>query len=109
MLINWITQQKLLYIAGNRRQLYSQDNLMTDNASPFPLAQARTGEEVFLFSLAPGAGFVGRLTSLGFTPGVEIHMMQNFGHGPLLVSLRGTKVALGRREAGFIMVERCKS
>ena len=47
-----------------------------------------------------------RLVSLGFTPGVEVDMAQNYGHGPLIVTLRGTRVALGRGEAGKILVRR---
>ena len=82
---------------------------MNDMNSLLPLAQLPAGEEASLVSLAPGAGFTGRLTSLGFTPGVEIRMMQNIGHGPLLVTVRGTRVALGRREAGSIMVKRNKA
>jgi Fe2+ transport system protein FeoA len=79
-----------------------------DNANPIiPLAQLTTGEDAHLVNLSKGLAFIGRLTSLGFTPGVHIHMIQNIGHGPLLVSIRGTRVALGRNEARSILVERC--
>ncbi|HLO34227.1 MAG TPA: ferrous iron transport protein A [Anaerolineales bacterium] len=47
-----------------------------------------------------------RLASLGFTPGTEVSMTQNYGRGPLLVTVRGTSVALGRMEAAKIFVER---
>ena len=47
-----------------------------------------------------------RLVSLGFTPGAEVSMTQNYGYGPLIVTVRGTRVALGRVEAARIMVER---
>lgn len=47
-----------------------------------------------------------RLVSLGFTPGAEVSMAQNYGRGPLIVTVRGTRVALGRVEAGKIFVER---
>jgi len=47
-----------------------------------------------------------RLASLGFTPGAEISMSQNYGRGPLIVMVRGTRVALGRIEAAKIFVER---
>jgi ferrous iron transport protein A len=40
-----------------------------------------------------------RLASLGFVPGTEVTMVQNRGQGPLIVELRGTRIALGRREA----------
>lgn len=47
-----------------------------------------------------------RLVSLGFTPGAEVSMTQNYGRGPLIVTVRGTRVALGRVEAAQILVER---
>ena len=47
-----------------------------------------------------------RLVSLGFTPGAQVSMTQNYGHGPLIVTVRGTRVALGRTEAARIFVER---
>ena len=47
-----------------------------------------------------------RLVSLGFTPGAEVSMSQNYGRGPLIVTVRGTRVALGRTEAAKIVVER---
>ena len=46
-----------------------------------------------------------RLVSLGFTPGAEVRMAQNYGFGPLIVNVRGTRVALGRVEAAKIFVE----
>ena len=47
-----------------------------------------------------------RLVSLGFTLGAELSMSQNYGRGPLIVTVRGTRVALGRVEAAKIFVER---
>ena len=51
--------------------------------------------------VAAGGGYQvrARLASLGFVPGTEVTMVQNWGHGPLIVELRGTRIALGRREA----------
>jgi ferrous iron transport protein A len=40
-----------------------------------------------------------RLVSLGFVPGTAVTMVQNRGQGPLIVELRATQIALGRREA----------
>jgi len=47
-----------------------------------------------------------RLASLGFTPGADVSMSQNYGRGPLIVTVRGTRVALGRVEAAKIFVQR---
>ncbi len=46
-----------------------------------------------------------RLASLGFTPGARVAMTQNYGRGPLIVTVRGTRVALGRGEAEQILVQ----
>ncbi len=71
-----------------------------------PLAEMKSGEQAAILSFQGGNGLISRLTSLGFTPGVEVTMTQNFGHGPLIVMVRGTRVALGRGEAQKILVER---
>jgi ferrous iron transport protein A len=70
------------------------------------LADLGTGEHASILKLGHGLGITRRLTSLGFTPGVEVVMLQNYGHGPLVVTVRGARVALGRREADSILVQR---
>ena len=46
-----------------------------------------------------------RLVSLGLTPGARVAMAQNYGRGPLIVMVRGTRIALGRGEAARIFVQ----
>jgi len=55
--------------------------------------------------LRGGEEFTRRMVALGFTPGVEIMVVQNYGRGPLLVTVRDTRVALGRGEALKVLVE----
>jgi ferrous iron transport protein A len=64
------------------------------------------GETAFFLTFNAGREAAGRLTSLGFTPGVQILMTQNYGRGPLLVTIRGTRVALGREEARKILIQK---
>jgi ferrous iron transport protein A len=45
-----------------------------------------------------------RMASLGFTPGAVVTMTRNDGFGPVIVSVRGTRVALGRGEANRVLV-----
>jgi Fe2+ transport system protein FeoA len=45
-----------------------------------------------------------RLVALGFTPGAAVRVMRNHGFGPMIVSVRGAQVAIGRGEAGRILV-----
>jgi Fe2+ transport system protein FeoA len=80
---------------------------MPNNSNPtLSLAEVKTGEHAIFQSISAEKVVASRLTSLGFTPGVEIEMTQNYGHGPLVVSIRGTRVALGRQEAKNIIVEK---
>ena len=51
-----------------------------------------------------GHNFLSRLASLGFTPGARLQVVQNYGHGPIIVNVRDTRVALGRGEAAKILV-----
>ena len=64
------------------------------------------GERGVVAELLGGRGVMGRMAALGFTPGAEVRMVQNFGHGPLIVFLRDTRVALGRGEASKVRVKR---
>jgi ferrous iron transport protein A len=72
------------------------------------LSDLKTGEHAIFQESHAQRGVICRLSSLGFTPGVELEMNQNYGFGPLVVSLRGTKVALGRQEAKETLVRRCE-
>ena len=62
------------------------------------------GEMGVIRELAGGWGFMSRLATLGFTPGAKLTMVQNFGHGPLIVNIRSTRIALGRGEAAKVYV-----
>ena len=68
------------------------------------LSTVHAGEVVWIERMDGGQHFVSRLASLGFTPGARLTVVQNFGHGPIIVSLRDTRVALGRGEASKISV-----
>jgi len=74
-----------------------------------PLSELESGQQATFVELRGGWGMKGRITSLGFTPGVSILMIQNYGWGPLIVEVRGTRVALGRHEANRILVQRSPS
>ena len=69
------------------------------------LSAVPTGKSVQVRAMQGGHEFLSRLASLGFTPGAHLLVVQNWGRGPILVALRSTRVALGRGEAGRILVE----
>ncbi|MFN2184121.1 MAG: ferrous iron transport protein A [Anaerolineae bacterium] len=70
------------------------------------LSSAQSGESVQIRKMDGGHQFLSRLASLGFTPGAHLEVIQNYGHGPIIVRLRDTRVALGRGEAKKILVQR---
>ena len=71
------------------------------------LSEITTGNQVTLTHVQVGQELTSRLTSLGLTPGVTVMVLQNHGRGPLIINVRGTKVALGRGEAEKLLVEPC--
>lgn len=74
-------------------------------AKMIPLSDLKVGERGMICQLRGGQEYTGRLAALGFTPGVAITVTQNEGHGLILVIVRGVRMALGRGEAGKILVE----
>jgi Fe2+ transport system protein FeoA len=69
-----------------------------------PLSRLGAGEVGLVQELDGGRGLIGRLAALGFTRDAEVTMVQNFGRGPVIVTVRDTRIALGRGEAGKIRV-----
>lgn len=74
--------------------------------SAIPLSSMLPGGVGVVQALHGGHGFVGRLAALGFTLGAKVTMVQNFGHGPIIVLVRDTRIALGRGEARKVLVRR---
>ena len=75
----------------------------TSPTLPYPWLRSKPVSMLRFISIRAEKAVASRLTSLGFTPGVDIEMTQNYGHGPLVVTIRGTRVALGRQEAKNII------
>ena len=78
---------------------------MPENKKQILLSEIPVGEDATIKAFESGRAVNNRLASLGFTPGVQVNMTQNYGRGPLIVTVRGTRVALGRGEAAQIIVE----
>jgi ferrous iron transport protein A len=55
--------------------------------------------------LRSGKDFTSRMSALGFTPGTVVTVIQNYGHGPVLVTIKDVHVVLGRGEALKVLVE----
>lgn len=68
------------------------------------LIDLETGQQAMVRRLGGGKGFISRLAAMGFTPGAPVTMIRRQDGGPILVSLRGAKVALGHMEAEKILL-----
>jgi Fe2+ transport system protein FeoA len=86
--------------------LVLEGTLMQATQNIITLADLKSGESATINSLKAGRNINARLSTLGFTPGVLIFMTHNYGHGPIVVTVRDTRIALGRGEAEMIFVKR---
>ncbi|MFN2351351.1 MAG: ferrous iron transport protein A [Kiritimatiellia bacterium] len=71
----------------------------------FPLSLAMPGRSVVLRRVRGGHGLTSRLAALGLLPGVVVDVCNNDRHGPLVVSLKGSRLMLGRGMADKLAVE----
>lgn len=68
-----------------------------------PLTGLPVGQPACLVCVDAGKRLKRRLAELGLTPGVEMVVLQNNG-GPLLLSVRDSRLALGRGMAARVEV-----
>lgn len=68
------------------------------------LADLQPGTNAIIRHLDGGRSFISRLVAMGFTPGGSLSVVRSANGGPLLVCLRGSRVAIGRGEASHILV-----
>jgi len=68
------------------------------------LVDLKPGKTGNVRKLEGGRSYVARLAALGFTIGAPVKILRKNSHGPLIVSLRGTQIALGYDEAEGIRV-----
>ena len=70
-----------------------------------PLSLIKSGNTVQLVSITGGAFMRSRLVSMGLLQGTTLEVVKNSGRGPVIVSVRGSRLVLGRGMAHKIMVE----
>lgn len=61
-----------------------------------PLDRYASGLHGIVREIRGGADFIGRLAGMALAIGTRIEVLQNRGHGPLLVRVHETRIALGR-------------
>jgi len=60
-----------------------------------PLAMLSENEEATIVELRVGRGLVRRLSELGFTYGTKIKLLKSHSPGPVLIDVKGSRIALG--------------
>ena len=68
-----------------------------------PLSLAAAGHDLELVEVRAGRKLTHRLAELGLTPGIHLRVVQDHG-GPLLVCVRGSRIAIGRGMAQKLLV-----
>jgi Fur family ferric uptake transcriptional regulator len=69
-----------------------------------PLTMAKTGDRVEIQEMAGGREAQGKLSSMGLRPGDQLEIINNSGHGRLILAHDCTRLALGRGVAQKIIV-----
>ncbi len=69
-----------------------------------PLSMVQSGESVQVAAVRAGWGLQRRLADMGLTPGVRVKVINSQGRGPVILDLRGSRLALGHGVAHKIMV-----
>ncbi len=69
------------------------------------LSEMKQGEEGIVSSIDGDSRYVGRITSIGITPGCRIKVIKNDRNRPLIVFSRDTMIALNSNESMNIGVK----
>ena len=70
-----------------------------------PLYMIDSGKEVILKGITRGSRLKRKLQDMGLTPGVKFSVVSNHRNGPMIVDIRGTRLALGRGVVSKILVD----
>ncbi len=74
----------------------------TENSKP--LSQVPEGSTVTIAAVLGGRGLRSRLTTMGMLPKSRISVVHNGRSGPFVISIKNTRMVLGRGIADKIMV-----
>jgi len=85
---------------GHHRGIVSHQDTSPGSLLNFPI-----GAHCVISHIRGGRTFISRMATLGFTIGTEVTILQNYGHGAIIVSVRNTRIALGHGEARKIQVK----
>ncbi len=69
------------------------------------MSLAPAGELLTIVDVRAGRRLRHRLTDLGLIPGARVEIVQSLGHGPVILALGGSRLALGRSASHRVLVE----
>ncbi len=72
------------------------------------LSEMKQGETAIVSSVNGDARYIGRITSIGLTPGCKVSIIKNEKNRPLIVFARDTMIALNHKESSNIEVEEAR-
>jgi len=70
-----------------------------------PLVMAPEGRTLRIVFIRGGRGVMRRLADLGLVPGATVRVIHSTGGGPILLEVKGSRIALGRGICMKILVE----
>lgn len=70
-----------------------------------PMTMASPGRWLTVVNVRAGWGLQRRLAEMGLNPGVSVRVVDGHSRGPMLIDLRGSRLALGHGVAQKIMVK----
>jgi len=74
--------------------------------NPIPLINLKEGEKAIIVSITCEVDVTQRLIDMGLIPGTEITVIKSAFFGPIEISVRSSKLAVGRGIAAKILVKR---
>jgi len=69
-----------------------------------PLYMMHQGQNLTIVEIHGGYGFVNRMKEMGFIPGEKIELLSPGHPGPVIVKIKGSKIAIGHGMAHKIIV-----
>lgn len=70
-----------------------------------PLTMVKPGESAHVVDIDGGRHLRARLASMGLNPGALVRVVSNGMHGPFIVAVGETRLALGRGMAHKVLVQ----
>ena len=74
-------------------------------SQPISLAMVSPGKTVQVVGVRFGWGLQRKLADMGLTPGVTVRVLNNQIAGPVIIDLRGSRLALGRGMTQRVLVK----